>query len=51
VDRAVNAATAEQRCVGGIDDRIDRERRDVGLDGAEQDGHVDVKRQKSKVSK
>jgi hypothetical protein len=31
VDRAVDAAPAEQRLVRGVDDRIERERRDVRL--------------------
>src|SRR3546814_213749 len=31
VDRAVHAATAEQRFVGGIGDRVDRERGDVAF--------------------
>jgi hypothetical protein len=30
MDGAVDPAAAEQRPVGGVDDRIDRERRDVG---------------------
>ena len=32
VDRPVHAAAPEQARVGGVDDRIDGERRDVGLD-------------------
>jgi len=32
MDRAVDSAAAEQRAIGGIDDRVERERRDVGDD-------------------
>lgn len=32
MDRTVDAAAAEQRCIGGVDDRIDGERGDVGDD-------------------
>ena len=32
VDRAVDAAAAEQRLVGGVDDRVDLLLRDVALD-------------------
>jgi hypothetical protein len=37
VDRAVHAAAAAQRLVGSVDDRVDREGGDVGLD--DLDGH------------
>jgi hypothetical protein len=33
VDRTVHTAAAEQRGVGGVDDRVYRKPRDVGLDG------------------
>ena len=32
VDRAIHAATAEKRCIGGIHDGIDVQGGDVGLD-------------------
>ena len=32
VNRAVDASAAQQRAVGGIDDGVDGERRDVALD-------------------
>jgi hypothetical protein len=32
MDRAIDAATAEQRAIRGVDDRVDAERRDVGDD-------------------
>jgi hypothetical protein len=35
VDRAVDAAAAEQRAVGGVDDGVDLKRRDVGDDDVE----------------
>jgi hypothetical protein len=41
VDRPVDAATAQQALVGGVDDRVDRELRDVGLEGLHVVGHLD----------
>lgn len=41
MDRAVHAATAEQRRVRGVDDGVDGELGDVGLEGAEG-GHGGV---------
>jgi hypothetical protein len=32
MDRAIDAATAEQRAIRGVDDRVNAERRDVGDD-------------------
>jgi hypothetical protein len=32
MDRAVDAAAAQQRGIGGVDDRVDRERRDVAFE-------------------
>jgi len=39
VDRAVDAAAAEEAPVGGVDDRVDRERRDVGPERLKAGGH------------
>jgi hypothetical protein len=38
MDCAVDASTTEQRVVGGVDDRIDLEGRDIGEDGIKR-GH------------
>ena len=39
VDGAVDPAAAEQRSVGGVDDRVHGERGEIALDNAEQPGH------------
>jgi hypothetical protein len=38
MDRPVDAAAAEQRLVGGVDDRVEAERRDVGDDDLDRHG-------------
>lgn len=37
---AGNTTIAEQRWVGGVDDGIDRECRDIGLNGMQFGGHI-----------
>src|SRR5581483_8663100 len=39
VDRAVDAASAQQRGIGGVDDRVYGERRDVGANDRQSGGH------------
>ena len=40
VNRAIHAATAQQRRIRRVDDGVDGESRDVGADRAQQGGHV-----------
>jgi hypothetical protein len=42
VDGAVNPAAAQQRAVGGVDDRVDRQVGDVPFDDFDALGHAAI---------